>query len=162
MRVNQVLLAIPLRLMAFFRTVSRWRKIGLRDQQVLLADIDLSLGASHFDGRQCSCFRLFPVVFQKLLSGRQFALPGAQSCQNSTKSQSRLRTEETVAATCEPELQIRDLDIVLLNTDIAPVHRRAQSVEQILRDLQIQIAGSIGIKAEKRAVHLGVLVVVVL
>ena len=46
------------------------------------------------------------------------------------------------------ELQIGDLQIVLLHADIAAVHRRSEAVQQILRDLQIEIAAGIRIQAE--------------
>ena len=47
------------------------------------------------------------------------------------------------------ELQIGDLQIVLLHADIAAIHRGAESVQQILRHLQIEIARRVRIQAEE-------------
>ena len=71
------MLAIPLRLMRVLQNRFLLQQIGLRNQQVLLADVDLSFRASDFDGRERAGLRLLPVVVQKLFGGRQFALPRA-------------------------------------------------------------------------------------
>ena len=57
------------------------------------------------------------------------------------------------------ELQIRHLDVVLLHADVAPIHGRSETVQQVLRDLQIEITGGVRIDVEERAVDVGVLVV---
>ena len=51
------------------------------------------------------------------------------------------------------ELQIGHFEVVLLHPDIAAIHRRAKSVQQILRQRQIDTAVSEWIQAEKTAVH---------
>ena len=136
------------------------QQIGLRHQQVLLADINLRLGARHFNGRQRARLRLFSVVFQKLFGGREFPLPGAHVLPELHQIPIQVENRRHRGSHLRSELQIGHLDIVLLHADIAPVHRRSETVQQILGDLQIQIARGVGIDAEERAVHVGVLVVV--
>src|SRR6202030_2983294 len=47
--------------------------------------------------------------------------------------------------------------IVFLNADVTAVYRRTEAVEQVLIDLQIQVARRIRIQGELLAVYLGVL-----
>src|SRR5215469_7423563 len=55
------------------------------------------------------------------------------------------------------ELQIGYLQIVLLHPDVPAVHRRSESLQQVLRHLKVEIAGGKGIQREKQAVDFGVL-----
>ena len=77
MRVDERAVGNPVAADGVLQDCLLLQQIGLRDQQVLLADVHLSFGARHFDGRERSGLGLFPVVFEQLFSGRQFALPGA-------------------------------------------------------------------------------------
>ena len=51
------------------------------------------------------------------------------------------------------KLQIRHFQIIFLHADIAAVHGAAKSVQQILRQLQIERATGIRIEAEESAVN---------
>ena len=123
------------------------QQIGLGDQQVLLADVNLSFGASHFDGRERSGFRLFAIVVQQLLGGRQFALPRAHVLPELHQVPIQVENGRYRGGHLLPELEIGHLDVVLLHADVAPVHGRSETVQQILRDLQIQITGGVRIDA---------------
>ena len=160
MRVDQRAVGNPVAADGVLQHRFLLEQIGLRDQQVLLADVDLSLGASDFDGRQRSCLRLFPVVVQKLFGGRQFALPRAHVLPELHQVPIQVENRRHRGGHLRSELQIRHLDIVLLHPDVAAVHRRSETVQQILCDLQIQVTRRVGIDAEERAVYVGVLVVI--
>ena len=54
------------------------------------------------------------------------------------------------------ELQIAHLHVISLHANVAAVHGASESLQQILRDLQIQIAGGIRIQGEQLAVEVKV------
>ena len=92
---------------------------------------------------------LFPVVFQKLFGGRKFTLPGAHVLPELHQVPIQVENRRHRGGHLLPELQIGDLDVVLLHADVAPVHRRSETVQQVLRYLQIQVTRGVGIDAEK-------------
>ena len=51
------------------------------------------------------------------------------------------------------ELQVADLQVIPLHADIAAVDRASEALQQVLRDLEIQVARGIGIQAEELAVE---------
>ncbi len=128
-------------------------QIGLRNHQVLLAGVELRFGARDFDLRQRADLHLSLVVVQELLGGGDLLLARAHVLVEADQIPVQIERRRYGGDHLLLELQIADLHVVPLHADVAAVDGASESLQQVLRDLQIEIAGSVRIQAEHLAVE---------
>ncbi len=139
----------PERLIAFLSTVSCCSRLVCGNGQILLRGIQLRFRARDFDLRQRAERNLFLVVFEKLLRGGQRLLARCQILMETHQIPIQIQHRRNRSDHLLLELQIGDLQVVLLHPDVAPIHRASEALQQVLRDLQIQIAARVRIQIEE-------------
>ena len=97
----------------------------------------------------------FLVVGQQLFGGRDFLFARAHVVVEAHQVPVEIERRRDGGDHLLLELQIADFQIVLLHADIAPVDGGAETVQQVLRDLQIEIAVGVRVQAEVTAVEPG-------
>ena len=123
------------------------QQIGLRNHQVLLAGIQLRLRARDFDLGQRADGHLRWLSSSKCCAVATSCWRARTSSSKLTRSQYRFRTAETVVITCCLNCRSVTFRLFFCTRMLRPFTAEPKPLQQVLRHLQIQIAGGIGIQA---------------
>ena len=148
----------PVRLSAFLRTASCCATLVCAINKSSLAAETSACCSSDLDRRERSQLHLPLVVFKKLLGGFERLLLDAEIVVEAHQVPVQIENRGNRGDHLELESQIAHLQIVLGDAYIAVVYRDSPALEQILRDVQVDIALRIGIQRVHRTVDRAVIV----
>ncbi len=129
------------------------QQVGLRYEQVLFAGEQLRLRPGDLDFRQGADSDLRLIIFEQLLRRRKLFLPGLHILIEAHQIPIEVQHRRNRGDHLLLKLQIGDFDVVSLHPDIAAVYGGAEAVQQVLRNLEVDVAVGVRVEAEQIAVH---------
>ncbi len=118
------------------RLLLQQARVGHRER--LFTGGNFGLGAHHFNGRQRADLHLPPVVLQQLLRGGQRVLGHLNRLVEGNQVPVQVHHRGDRGLHLQLEGEVAHLAIVFGDTDLPAVNRRAETLQQVLRNREVE------------------------